>query len=343
MIEHTVIEGVIPLGGGIRITAYRRILGEVFGLPLIETINVDEYSALSCTTFERMLHENRLYLTDKVLDYAVFNVSPQSDMDLRQRMHEKRDWEFSLDISERVVDLYKNMTGVELPSDQLTKNCSIIQMLHTEEQELASISTECLEIESMFFKLTPQQCDPLKVQDIQRFLRRRRVDITRDEAHKQRHNVRVLLGLSLDESASCLRNSLSKSWTDWIAINDSVVSMHISDASFCSNRKQEFRICDRPHLATIQIGEKCFTHFVNFTLKSLPALTKLAIGKDCFNTENESGTFSVTSCSNLQSIQIDSNSFVFFTAFVLQGSSDFSLGSRSPISLQSSDGLTICG
>ena len=195
----------------------------------------------------------------------------------------------------------------------------------------------------MFFKLTPQQCDPLKVQDIQRFLRRRRVDITRDEAHKQRHNVRVLLGLSLDESASCLRNSLSKSWTDWIAINDSVVSMHISDASFCSNRKQEFRICDRPHLATIQIGEKCFTHFVNFTLKSLPALTKLTIGKDCFNTENESGTFSVTSCSNLQSIQIDSNSFVYFTAFVLQGSSDFSLGSRSPISLQSSDGLTICG
>ena len=305
-------------------TAYRRILLEVFGLSLIETVNVDEYCAFSCTTFERLLHEKRLHLSDAVLEHAVFNISPHSAEELAQQMHEQRDWEVDLDISRNVIDMYSNMSGIVLSSNQRQENDEIIRLLHFEEQELASVSNNCVDIENMLFELA-QKGDQTKVSEIQQFLRRRRVDITRDEAIKQRHDIRILLGLSRDETNACLSNSLSKSWSDWNEINASVISMHIADGSFGTNRRQEFHIIDRPRLEEIWIGEKCFSHFVTFTVESLPALKKLIIGENSFSAEKESGTFSVKSCRQLQSIQIDPYSFEFFREFILQGIYDYSI------------------
>lgn len=324
MLGQSAIDGIIPIGGGIRVTAYRRILLEVFGLSLNETVNVDEYCAFSCTTFERLLHEKRLHLSDAVLDHAVFNISSHSAEELAQQMHEQRDWELDLDISRNVVDMYSNNTGTVLSPNQLQENDEIIRLLHLEEQEMASVSNNCVDIENMLFELA-QKGDQTKVREIQQFLRRRRVDITRDEAIKQRHDIRILLGLSRDETNACLSNSLSKSWSDWIDINASVITMRIADESFATNRRQEFHITDRPRLEEIWIGEKCFSHFVTFTVDSLPALKKLTIGASSFNAEKESGTFSVKSCHQLKSIQIDPYSFEYFREFILQGIRNHSL------------------
>ena len=101
--------------------------------------------------------------------------------------------------------------------------------------------------------------------------------------------------------------------------------MRIADESFATNRRQEFHITDRPRLEEIWIGEKCFSHFVTFTVDSLPALKKLTIGASSFNAEKESGTFSVKSCHQLKSIQIDPYSFEYFREFILQGIRNHSL------------------
>ena len=165
MLGQSAIDGIIPIGGGIRVTAYRRILLEVFGLSLNETVNVDEYCAFSCTTFERLLHEKRLHLSDAVLDHAVFNISSHSAEELAQQMHEQRDWELDLDISRNVVDMYSNNTGTVLSPNQLQENDEIIRLLHLEEQEMASVSNNCVDIENMLFELA-QKGDQTKVREI---------------------------------------------------------------------------------------------------------------------------------------------------------------------------------